>query len=190
MRYELNCDCGHLLQVFASNCGEQAICPRCDKTILVPLLSELRRRAGAETVDVATKLRLMKLDKLLPLEDRCVECGVATESELYCQIECERMYAKKPGMRGFLEYAFATLFFMISFWFRWILVKVREDYLNPELEGSDLAVDAPIRLCEKCFCAKKMPHARRIALLRKTVNYGRLLDLYPDTGISSAKKLS
>ncbi len=100
------------------------------------------------------------------------------------------MYAKKRGMRGYLEYAFATLFFLISVWFWWILVMVREDYLNPELEGSDLAVDAPIRLCPKCFCAKKMTRARRVTLLRKTVDYGRLLDLYPDAGITSAKKLS
>ncbi len=121
MDYKLDCKCGNALKVFASNCGESATCPRCDRIMVVPHLSELRRRAGVISDDIATKLRLMNLEKLLPIEDHCVECGTPTDKQLYCQIECERVYAKKIGFINYVGYIVSVLFLLISFWF-WLIL--------------------------------------------------------------------
>lgn len=158
--------------------------------MVVPHLSELRRRAGVISDDIATKLRLMNLEKLLPIEDHCVECGTPTDKQLYCQIECERVYAKKIGFINYVGYIVSVLFLLISFWFWLILYMFHKQHLNPELEGTDLAVDAPIRICPQCFATKRMSMARCVALLRKTKDYDRLLELYPKAGVTYAKALS
>src|SRR5688572_19395910 len=94
MQYRLACECGDGIVVKETAAGRKEMC-RCGRTLVVPSLRELRRRAGVEQdfpPEQVVQARL--LDGKLPEEVHCVLCGAATVAVVRCRTECERAYVQ------------------------------------------------------------------------------------------------
>ncbi len=173
MDLSVTCECGLKTQVTPTMCGNSVACD-CGKAIQIPRLSELRRNAGLTPVmvGVADKLQAMLVDGLLPAEVDCVSCGSPTNLYLTCEIECERMFAKKPSYASyFLQFLFAPV---------WILGATKREYDNPEVHGRELVVKTPIRICETCFSKINLNRETCIRFMLSNELYAKLLARYPN----------
>ncbi len=173
MDLSVTCECGVKTQVTPTMCGSSVACD-CGKAIQIPRLSELRRNSGLTPVivDVADKLQAMLVDGLLPTEVDCVSCGSPTNLYLACEIECERMFAKKSSYASyFLQFWLAPI---------WILAATKREYDNPEVHGRELVVKTPMRICETCFSKINLNRETCIGFMRTNELYAKLLSRYPN----------
>src|SRR5262249_4052751 len=93
MHYQLDCECGNKLTVRETAAGAKEQCP-CGRTVVVPSLHELRRRAGLPGPGLSPEkvVETLLLAGKLPEETHCVLCGAATDRVICCTTECERAY--------------------------------------------------------------------------------------------------
>ena len=178
MQYELDCECGDCVTVEETTAGTTALC-RCGRTVEIPSLRELRRRAGLAEPAVSPELAIetLLLAGRLPEEDHCVLCGVATDTSIYCRTECERAYvlAGRPSLWVYLL-AFVT--------FGWLGVAVAKSTAGEDQEwGKDRIFLLPLRVCNACRQGMTNPAEVKAALVRVPL-YRRLLKKYPDARVS------
>lgn len=174
--FSVACDCGRVLPVTASMCGQIIHCT-CGATVTVPRLSELRRAAGLEglSLGVINRIRTLYADGLLPTELNCVICDRRTDSTIEYCIECERPRAKGPGAVGhfFLVVLFAIIFPV------WVLIRLRRKYWNPEIIGEEIVVNAPLRICHDCAASTKLSQGKLRSLYLQSKTYRPVLEKYP-----------
>jgi hypothetical protein len=176
MDLSVNCSCGERIAVTAAHAGSEIRCT-CGLGVAVPSLGELRRNAGHARyeIGVADRIRQRVDAGALPSENACVKCGVPTADVLWCIIECERPWSTGSG--------FWKTFFVLLLTPVWIYAKVLADHKNPEVQGREVVVETPLRVCRNCQ-AKLNPKRDLAGLLRKTPLYDELLTEYPRATIS------
>ncbi len=126
---------------------------------------------------IADKLRLLRLERKLPLEDRCVNCQAPTPDVVNCFVECERPWVRGAG---FWNTAFGIIFAPIFLWpILWNALRGKQAL------GEEVVVETPIRLCDRCSGALSSRPLRHVllTLLGKSPLYRDLMDEYPDASI-------
>jgi hypothetical protein len=178
MDFEISCTCGATIRVSSVDAGGTKQC-RCGNILVVPSLSELRRRSGQQAfcVNIADRLQTMFAAGELPVEKHCTQCGVETSNTLPCTVVCERPYTKG---RGFWATALLMLLTPV-----WILGAVRRDHMNPEVHGRELIVNTPLTLCPACAAEARKRKARLRELLHRVPLYDQLLNEYPQADCSA-----
>jgi hypothetical protein len=151
----------------------------CGRTIVVPSLDELRRRAGLREHGLAPEqvVETLLLAGRLPEEDHCVLCGVPTQETICCITECERAYIKS-GRHSWLTYldGFLTLGSLGVT----IVTALREK--DREM-GKDRTFPLPLRACSACGQRLIGPAELKAALCRVPV-YRALLEKYPESRLT------
>src|SRR5438046_1784161 len=126
---------------------------------------------------IADKLRLLRLEGKLPVEERCINCYVQTPDIVNCFVECERPWVRGAG---FWNTAFGIILTPIFLWpVLWNALRGKQAL------GEEIVVETPIRLCSRCSRELLSRHQRHVlrTLLRKSPLYGDLIDEYPDANI-------
>jgi hypothetical protein len=185
--FNVHCSCGEPIEVTAAHAGSEVAC-RCGRTVPVPSLSELRRSAGQSgyAAGIADRIRQKFADGRLPIETACVECGRETADTLVCFVECERSWASGPGcwkkfftLLSAIVVAPCTMIWAVLalLWF------FKDD--RPEVQGTELVVEAPLRMCGECQDRmQKSPGTRELTdLLRRAPLYHELLREYPRAAV-------
>jgi predicted nucleic acid-binding Zn ribbon protein len=177
MQFQVACECGVNLSVGEGAAGAKLRCD-CGRTIAVPALDELRRRAGLPERKVAPDMvvEALLLAGRLPEEDHCVLCGAATSESVTCHTECERAFVD-DGRPSWWHYVLGYLTFG---WLGALIVDVSR---GTEREwGKDRVFDLPLRICAGCRGQLSNPTAAREALCRAPL-YRALLNEYPDATV-------
>ena len=178
MPFHVDCRCGRQVEVRAADAGGEVTCP-CGNVNPVPSLSELRRRAGLTSYEgsIAGTIRRKLVNGELPAGDLCVRCGMPTEETLECSVECERTSARGPGSWATV---LLSMFTSIGTW-----LTLHEQYLDPEVTGRELVVEAPLRVCTDCRrrLRKRTRRKELRALLQTVPEYAELLREYPHAGL-------
>jgi hypothetical protein len=178
MEYELDCECGNTIRVRETAAGAREQCP-CGRTLVVPSLHELRRRAGLHQPElpIETVVETLLLARKLPADDRCALCGTATDGLIWCTTECERAYVQS-GRPARWVYLLGLLTF------GWVGAAVVHATAEDDREwGKDRVFPLPLRVCAGCRPRLDGPSALRSALWRVPV-YRRLLEKYPGARIT------
>lgn len=178
MPFHVDCRCGRQVEVRAADAGGEVTCP-CGNVNAVPSLSALRRRAGLTSYEgsIAGTIRRKLADGELPLGDLCARCGMPTEETLQCSIECERT---SPRASDSWATVLLGAFTGIGTW-----LQLQEQYLNTEVTGRELVVEAPLRVCADCRrrLRKRTRRNELRALLKTVPEYAELLREYPHAGL-------
>jgi hypothetical protein len=183
VEYELDCECGKKVAVRETAAGAKELCS-CGRTLVVPSLHELRRRAGLPAPGVSPEMvvEALLLAGRLPEEDRCVLCGVPTDGIITCTTECERAYVQS-GHRPWWVYPLAFLTF------GWVgTAAAAADTLRASAGearewGKDRIFPLPLRVCAACRPRVTKPAELKAALSRVPV-YRRLLEKYPGARVT------
>jgi hypothetical protein len=181
VEYDLVCECGGKVRVRETAAGATETCS-CGRTLVVPSLGELRRRAGLPEPGRSLEMMVETLlvAKKLPQENHCVLCGVATTNTICCTTECERAYVEtgRPSFGAYL------LGFLTFGWLGAVAVGAIGAGASEEHEtGRDRIFPLPLRVCPACKDRLHSPSELKWAL-RHVPLYRRLLDVYPDARVS------
>lgn len=124
----------------------------------------------------AIALRRLYNHKKLPLEERCLRCEAATENVLMCYIECESRRIITSNS-SFWSVLCAVLLSPLAL----IIFSPKEETV---VEGDDLSVRAPLRLCAACAVKlrKRTMEVREILLAMPI--YQPLFQAYPGAWIN------
>ena len=80
--YTVNCDCGNDIRVSSANAGNDVTCPRCQKPISVPSLSQLKRQAGESLLSTSDGIAQSVMDRTPPFDGTCQICADARASTI------------------------------------------------------------------------------------------------------------
>ncbi|MCA9269712.1 MAG: hypothetical protein KDA41_14630 [Planctomycetales bacterium] len=188
MQYAVPCQCGHRVEVSATQAGATVKCT-CGASLDVPTLSQLRRSAGQASYEagVIDTIRRMIDEQSLPSMSACVLCGRPTSETLMVQVQCETKYIKgfSAGPWKWIFVIGSVLF--LPFWWVWLLVGHSILRERREEFGRDVSVRIPLRVDERCRESLQSTANRR--LLRELLDiepiYSRLLDEYPQAHVSA-----
>ena len=181
MMFQHSCQCGHILDISASSAGTLVSC-HCGREVKIPKLSELKRLTGQSVepvLGIADHLRMMYLDKRLPLDTHCVACQVQTSGTLECWVECERARASAAGA---LNRMLSVLFVVLS------PLHAMHAYSNSheqEALGNDLVVRTPLPICKNCLHNTSRSERSIRKLLLEVDLYRELLDTYPGARVGA-----
>jgi hypothetical protein len=188
MEYAVACRCGNRIEVRAAQAGSQVQCP-CGQIVAVPALSQLRYVAGQPRyeIHIVDKVRQMVSDGRLPIAQSCIECGRSTQSISTFIVECQRPWTRGNSYwKTIVLTLTATL--LAPFWMALaIFQEVRDADRNPEIIGTELIVQAPIRLCSECSSKLGSRQRELQRLLRKEPAYDELLQEYPTSRIHAQR---
>jgi hypothetical protein len=178
MQYELDCECGNKLTVRETAAGAKELCP-CGRTLVVPSLHELRRRAGLPAPGLPPEkvVETLLLAGKLPEETYCVLCATPTDRVICCTTECERAYVQ-CGRHAWWVYLLGFLTF------GWLgAIAVHASSGEDREWGADRIFPLPLRVCADCQPRLNGTAALNAALCRVPV-YRRLLEKYPEARVT------
>jgi hypothetical protein len=175
MDFRLRCDCWNELAVTEGSAGADLRCA-CGRLVSVPGLKELRLQAGLPPYDPSPELLLRETFDIndVPGDERCVECGAATDHIIRVVAECEKAWGKRAGF-DWGTFFFSLLLAPFGILFRW-----RE---ADQLKGRDKFFVLPIRVCPQCQQALQ-GETRIKECLRHIPVYRRLLDKFPEARVT------
>jgi hypothetical protein len=180
MQYDLDCECGDFVTVNEAAAGTSALC-RCGRTVVIPSLRELRRRAGLSQPGVTPEFAVetLLLASKLPEEHHCVLCGVATDATVCCRTVCERAHVKHggPSRWGYL------LGFFTFGWLGALAVLIARSKTPGQEWGKDRIFPLPLRVCSTCRAGLTGPETLKAALKRVPL-YRALLERFPQASVS------
>jgi hypothetical protein len=176
--YELTCECGNKIRVRETAAGAREECV-CGRTIVVPSLHELRRRAGFDEPKLSPEktVETLLLAGKLPQEDHCVLCSCATDDFILCTTECERAYVQSGRPPWWVYLLGYMTFGLIG------TVLVHSTKTSAQEWGRDRVFTLPLRVCAGCQPRLTEHESLRAALWRVPV-YRRLLEKYPQARIT------
>jgi hypothetical protein len=151
----------------------------CGRTVVVPSLHELRRRAGVPEAGLSPEqvVETLLLAGKLPEERHCVLCGIATDAAICCTTECERAHVQS-GERAWWVYLLGVL---TCGWIGAVLIYASRG--KDREWGRDRVFPLPLRVCADCRVQLAGMPALRAALSRVPV-YRSLLEKYPNARIT------
>ena len=178
MDHHLDCECGDQVAVRESDAGTTALC-HCGRTVVIPSLHKLRRRAGVyeSSLPPDRVVETLLLAGKLPEEADCVLCGLSTDASICCTTECERSFAQ-DGQLPWWVYLLGLLTFG---WFGVFVVNVSEG--SVKVRGTDRIFPLPLRVCDACQHQLTSPEKVKAALSLVPL-YRRLLNKYPNAQVS------
>lgn len=174
----LNCECGEQISVSEGSAGSKLSC-RCGRILLVPSLTELRRRAGAPEPRLPPEMivETLLLAGKLPAESNCVLCGLATDGVVTCTTECERARVES-GRPSWWAYLLGLLTF------GWLGVGAVHALAGEAREwGQDRIFPLPVRICPACRPRLSGPAEAKGVLLRVPL-YRDLLEKFPHARVA------
>ena len=172
--YPVVCECGKEHAVTGGQAGSSFPCA-CGRTVEVPSLCTLKRSVGQSSVSADLEIEHRLADGSLPMEDRCVLCGTATDYEMPIRVECER-----SEVRSSIKWWY-WLFLPMGLWFLIVMLIAALTKREQKL-GRDVTFRLPVRVCDECEPGVRTVDAAREALRRSPL-YARLLDKYPHAAI-------
>src|SRR5262245_13542895 len=103
MEFHLRCECGEYVPVSEGAAGARVECP-CGRTIVVPSLAELRKKAGLPTPRASAPLVIdhMLAHGELPTMTVCVHCHSPTDETAAVTAECEKAWTNEPSAIGWV----------------------------------------------------------------------------------------
>jgi hypothetical protein len=171
------------MPVAASSAGSSVECP-CGQSVPVPRLSDLRDAAGQRRFETNTidTVRRMIAEGTLPPSRECMLSGQTTDDIARIYVECERIWSRESGRKG---WTFIFTAFFLPFWWLWIILSARMLDQRPEDFGRNTEVSIPIRVCrEQQSRLRHMGSWELSELLRRIPIYAKLLDEYRGAKLS------
>jgi hypothetical protein len=178
MSFTLNCSCGAILEVQATQAGTTVLC-RCGAPVRVPSLGKLRELAGQpayETSTIDVILAMLKRGEL-PAGGHCAISGVATDDVIDLQVEAERMHAAGDNMKWAVLGAicFSPIFLLVMF------------QKPPPDVGRETIVPTPLRVAAAHHARVRRSSQRALKRWLRTIPvYAKLLDEYPGARVRIA----
>jgi hypothetical protein len=170
-RYPVRCECGAELSVPSSAAGGQLPC-HCGRSVQVPRLSELRRRAGQPPLDLGPlgSVERMLADGHPAPGQLCAFSQVATNDVMMFTI-----LLQKPHVSGGYNWLWLAV---IGLWsIPLYLIASRE---RPEVHGQELRVRVPLRIAAHHQAeVRKLPPWQLRNLISTVPLYACLLHTYP-----------
>lgn len=173
MTYPVQCECGSVHQVAATQAGDRFACS-CGQMVDVPSLSALKARVGQAAMSAEVRIEQLLGQGRLPLESKCVVCHATTKHVRHCWTTFERAKVDQAFGWALSAWTYLSLFFgTVVFWRR----KVER------IEGRDRRFHLPIRCCANCVDQLVEPSRLREAMLDVPL-YAELLARYPEATLS------
>jgi hypothetical protein len=182
MQYELDCECGNkiLVRETAAGAKEQY---QCGRTLVVPSLHELRRRAGLPVPELSPEkvVETLLLAGKLPQEDSCILCGTRTEAFICCTTECEKACVQISSPPWWWIVLSMSPNFLPFGWIGDVFVSSQSE--EERESGTDRVFSLPLRVFVRCRRSLTGPSELKAALVRVPL-YRRLLEKYPGARIT------
>ena len=176
MEYPVSCICGITIHVPEGAGGTQARCS-CGRSVAVPRLSELRELARRSPEFPELIIEDLLKEGRLPADSACLRCGEETDTIYSVLAECERARYGPPGCMV-LPITWVTILFGT------VVYRVTKPVW---LEGRDVLLRLPLRLCTGC--ARWMCAAGAFKeVMRRVPVYKQLLQKYPAAKVSLEPK--
>ncbi|MFY7951642.1 MAG: hypothetical protein ACOVT5_03960 [Armatimonadaceae bacterium] len=177
--YPVVCACGKVHQCPAGYAGSRFRC-HCGQAVEVPSLSQLKAARGETVLSPELEISTLLSVNGLPLEPDCALCGCRTQDSLMVQVICE-----SPNQQE----SFSPDISLISLFLSPITgIVVLPGADQSSGGGETVQVQLPIRMCQSCASDVESWDEIREAM-RRTPVYRRLLRKYPESRLSTVKRL-
>ena len=161
----LKCECGESTVVSEASAGARLRCD-CGRTIKVPPLHELRKRAGLTAIPetIPETIRRKVNSGEIPSSRACANCQMQTAQTISVSAICEQSWSKESATDASMVDAIVSgLKFLISGTTSWLVHAGERSFEDEQVErehhGRDVIITLPLPLCESCDSA--IPSARQ-----------------------------
>jgi len=173
MLYPIQCECGAICRVDATQAGSIIHC-KCGRQVAIPSLSKLKAMHGESAMSADLRIEQMLERGMLPAETNCLICQSATKDVTYCWMVCERANVQQSTDWEPSWWAVFTV------WLGFISFK---KMIGETVDGRDRRFRLPLRVCANC-----RNQLRDTILLKETLQevpiYDEMLTRFPDADVS------
>lgn len=187
MNLSVDCECGKVIAVSSASAGDTVRCP-CGRLVIVPPLSEMRRRAGLAPIpqNAAEKVKSLISSSELPDNKLCPFTGRLADTTIWLRVDCESKWIRgKEPLNDHLKLLFIFLFG----WVGAVIALLRSNKPIEEF-GREVYVEIPLKVSGDALNSTKLlkSHSKLKNAIKCSAAYVQLLNEYPSAYVSFVRK--